>query len=196
MEQETQLVAIREYVNKLFHDDVTGHDYYHMKRVAMMAKDIAQTEKIDAFICEVAGWLHDVGDKKLFSDSAKALRELELFLNSIQLTSKQIKKVKIAIRDVSYSKGNVPETLAGKIVQDADRLDAIGAIGIARTFAYGGANRQLIFHDTEKQNTSIIHFYEKLLKLKEQMHTIPAKKIANERHQFMKNYLRQFLKEW
>ena len=196
MEQDQQLLAIRNYIYHLFHEDVTGHDYYHMKRVARLAKQIAKQEHGHAFICEAAAWVHDVGDHKLFINPAVAWSDLLIFLRSIHVTEKQIDQITDAVKNVSFSKGiSTPSTLEGRIVQDADRIDAIGAIGIARTFAYGGANNQLIHHPTQKQ-TSIQHFDEKLLKLKDLMHTETATAIARERHQFMEQFLVQFMQEW
>ncbi|HLS09987.1 HD domain-containing protein [Lentibacillus sp.] len=190
--------AIRDYVYSLFNDDVAGHDFFHMKRVAHMAKDIASREQADLFICEAAGWVHDIGDRKLFSDSEQALEELEHFLQSIHCTHEEINGIRAASKDVSFSKGIIPATLEGRIVQDADRLDAIGAVGIARTFAYGAANGQLLWHDSwdRQQSTSIQHFYDKLLRLKDMMNTATGAQIAAGRHQFMKSYLKQFFREW
>ena len=193
--KDRQLSAIREYIFQLFHTDVTGHDYFHMERVANMAKEIATLENANPFICEAAAWLHDVGDKKLFSNPDKAIEEMHLFLKSISMTNTQLNELDTIIHSISFSKGRLPETLEGKIVQDADRLDAIGAIGIARTFAFGGANQQLIYHP-ENTSTSIQHFHDKLLKLKDLMHTETAKTIAADRHQIMENFLKQFSKEW
>lgn len=196
MEKELQIHAIGNYVYDLFQDDVTGHDYYHMKRVARLAKHIASEEYANEFICEAAAWIHDIGDRKLFSDPVTASEDLLIFLHSIFVTDKQISFITDAIKDVSFSKGvTTPGTLEGKIVQDADRIDAIGAIGIARTFAYGGANNQFIHHPTQKQ-TSIQHFDDKLLKLKDLMHTDTAIAIARKRHQFMEQFLEQFMEEW
>lgn len=196
IDRNGQLKEIRNYVEKLFHDDVSGHDFFHMERVAKVARYISHKESSNHFICEAAGWLHDVGDHKLFTNPQKAIQDMELFLNSIHLSREEIIQIKLAMEDVSYSKGQIPRTLVGKIVQDADRIDALGAIGIARTFAFGGFKGQAIFHGTAKQNTSIQHFYDKLLVLKNAMHTASAKEIAEERHEFIERYLQQFLKEW
>src|SRR5699024_2674899 len=133
-----KLHAIQQYVQKLFAHDSTGHDFFHMRRVAQLAKQIALEEGADPVICEAAGWLHDVGDQKLFKQPQASLRKLDSFFKSIAFSDNEIKTIKIAMQDVSFSKGKIPKTLEGKVVQDADRLDAIGAIGIARTFAYGG----------------------------------------------------------
>ncbi|TXL67818.1 HD domain-containing protein [Cerasibacillus terrae] len=195
-DQGKQLEAVENYVYNLFHKDSTGHDYYHLLRVMKMAKIMAQQEGADLFICQAAAWLHDVGDIKLFSNPKLALDRMEEFLLSIHIKDEDIKKIKLAIQDVSYSKGKQPKTIEGKIVQDADRLDAIGAIGIARTFAYGGAKGQGIYHPAQPKETSIQHFYDKLLHLKSSLHTKSARHIAEERHQFMEVFLDQFFKEW
>ncbi|GGJ85319.1 phosphohydrolase [Lentibacillus kapialis] len=188
--------AIRDYVHTLFNDDVTGHDYYHMKRVAYMAKYLAEQEHADPSICETAGWIHDIGDRKLFTSPAEAINELNNFLQSIEYTTNEINRIHAAVEDISFSKGDMPAALEGRIVQDADRLDAIGAIGIARTFAYGAANGQLLWHEYGKRGTSIQHFYDKLLHLKDSMNTNAAAQIAVERHRFMETYLNQFFREW
>ncbi|MFD1360520.1 HD domain-containing protein [Lentibacillus salinarum] len=198
MQPADQLAAIQKYVYKLFDDDVSGHDFFHMKRVAHTAKQIAAQEQANLFICEAAAWIHDIGDDKLFTDRAKVINDVNRFLQSIDCTNTQINRINTAMKDVSFSKGNVPDTIDGKIVQDADRLDAIGAIGIARTFAYGAANDQKLWDDQkdEQQNTSIQHFYDKLLQLTDLMNTTSAKQMAAERHQFMERYLQQFFREW
>jgi uncharacterized protein len=196
MNTHEQIELIQGYCQKLFANDSTGHDYFHLRRVANIASKIAEEESADNFICTVGAWLHDVGDKKLFSDPDKALNQMDNFLISIKVTKEQLKKIHLAIEDVSFSKGNVPTTIEGKIIQDADRIDAIGAIGIARTFAYGGAKGQLLYHDEDKDGTSVQHFYDKILRLKDTLHTDAAKIIAAKRHAFIEAYLEQFLEEW
>lgn len=193
--KDNQIKLVKNYVKELFENDETGHDFYHMKRVAKLAKEIALDEKTDPFICELAAWLHDVGDQKLFEDPADEIERMNDFLTTIHISEDMIKEINEIITNISFRKGNVPNSIEGKIVQDADRLDAIGAIGIARTFAYGGANGQLIHHD-ERTDTSIQHFHDKLLKLKEGIHTKKAKQIARKRHRFMELYLEQFYNEW
>ncbi|WP_090083938.1 HD domain-containing protein [Lentibacillus persicus] len=198
MQTDTKMKAIKNYVYTIFDEDPTGHDFFHMKRVARMARFIAVKEGSDLFICEAAGWVHDVGDKKLFSNRSKALEQLNHFLRSIDCTATDINAIREAVDNISFSRGKIPASIEGKIVQDADRLDAIGAIGVARTFSFGGAKGQLLWHDSEekRQNTSIQHFYDKLLYLKGLMHTRTAKQIAEQRHRFMEMYLQQFLNEW
>lgn len=198
MASDIKLNAVRDYVYTIFNDDPTGHDFFHMKRVARMARFIAGKEGSDLFICEAAGWVHDIGDRKMFSNRTNALEQLDNFLQSIDCTADEISAIQVAVENVSFSKGRTPGGLEGRIVQDADRLDAIGAIGVARTFAFGGAKGQLLWHDSEekREGTSIQHFYDKLLNLKRLMHTRTAKQLAEERHRFIEMYLQQFFKEW
>jgi uncharacterized protein len=196
MDHTMQLKAIQEYCFRLFEKDSSGHDYYHLKRVARLASQIAKVEGANQFISTAGAWLHDVGDHKLFTNPIQAIEDMEKFLKNIGLTDSSIEKIRQAIENVSFSKGKVPLTLEGKIIQDADRIDAIGAIGIARTFAYGGANGQLIYHDTKKEGTSVQHFFDKILTLKGTLHTLGAKQEAENRHAFVEAYLEQFFKEW
>ena len=195
MKKNNQLRAVRDYVFTIFHHDVTGHDFDHMKRVAIMAKKIAEDVDADHFICEAAAWLHDIGDRKLFSNPEQAITKMNIYLASISIEESQINEINHIIETVSYQKGLMPDSIEGKIVQDADRLDAIGAIGIARTFQFGGANKQMIYQPGQS-NTSIEHFYDKLLHITKLMHTDYAKEIAEERHAFMDKFLEQFFREW
>ncbi|UOQ93524.1 HD domain-containing protein [Halobacillus shinanisalinarum] len=190
------LAAIQGYVREYFDNDSTGHDYYHMKRVASWARFIAEQEGADPFICEVSGWLHDMGDAKLFANPEEAKKNVMCFLSEQGIDEASSNEIKMAMEDVSFSKGAVPKTLEGKIVQDADRLDAIGAIGIARTFAYGGAHGQLIHSEQSESATSIQHFHDKLLKISALIHTSSARKEAEKRHQFIVDYLKRFSNEW
>ncbi|QHE52459.1 HD domain-containing protein [Pontibacillus sp. HMF3514] len=174
-----------------------------MERVANVAKGIAKKEGGDPFVAEVAGWLHDVADAKLVDNQANAVKEQKRLLESLIESKDLILSIESAMKDISFrGKHKTPETLEGKIVQDADRLDAIGAIGIARTFAYGGKAGQLI-HSTPTEdekmkdnNTSIQHFYDKLLLLKDLMNTETARNMAQERHEFMQRFLEEFYSEW
>ncbi|WP_217585476.1 HD domain-containing protein [Lentibacillus saliphilus] len=197
MNYAQQIEAIREYVAQLFRSDVTGHDFYHMKRVATVAKSIAIKEQGDVFICEAAGWLHDVGDRKLFTEPDAAILDMRQLLKHIGLNTGQMNQIESIIKGVSFTSGQkTPDTLEGKIVQDADRLDAIGAIGIARTFAYGAANDQLIHSNDMQDATSIKHFHDKLFKLSGLMHTTAARDLAQQRHEFMEQFMAQFMDEW
>ena len=203
MEDKKLLPQIR----KLFSGDVSGHDYYHTLRVYRTAMTIAREESCNREIVMLGALLHDADDKKLFAtkDYANARKLLENYGASSDLTEQVIG----VISTVSFGDGKVPETIEGKIVQDADRLDAMGAVGIARTFAYGGSHG-LPIYDPEMlpkmdmtpeqyrshKGTSVNHFYEKLLCLKDTLHTQTAKKIAEKRHQFMEEFLEEFLAQW
>ncbi|MDL0437091.1 MULTISPECIES: HD domain-containing protein [unclassified Niallia] len=200
------------FVKDKLKDDVTGHDWHHIDRVRNTALFICEKESSgNPFIIELAAILHDVADAKLNESKEEGTRLLEQFLESLPLEQNDRNHIVRAIATVSYSGGNnaEPESIEAKIVQDADRLDAIGAIGIARTFAYGGKKGHVIYDPsvgarenmTEEvyrsgQSSTIQHFYEKLLKLKDLLHTNTARTIAAKRHQLMENYLKEFYKEW
>lgn len=194
--KDNQLKKISEYVNHRFSNDSTGHDYFHLERVVKNATKIATEEDANLFITIAAAWLHDIADHKLTNNPEKELNELLQFLNQLGLQYSQIEAIMTIIDTTSYSKGVIPTTIEGKIVQDADRLDAIGAIGIARAFAYGGSKQRSIYDPTKPTDSTIHHFYEKLLLLQDSMHTNTGRMIAVERHQYIENYLQQFYKEW
>lgn len=207
--QNELLIEVKEMVKKRFGNDSTGHDYWHMARVVHIAKQIALQEGADVFQCQLAGWIHDLFDHKLCEHPEEEKNKMSNFLLSKGLSHEEVKKIMNIIEEISFSKNKKsPTTLEGKVVQDADRLDAIGAIGIARTFAFGGAKGQLIYnpgsatqhtdelHLQDPEPTSIQHFYDKLLKLKDLMNTENGYKLACERHQFMDEFLKQFYKEW
>lgn len=192
-----KLQQVENYANKKLNTEVTAHDFSHSLRVMKIANYIGEksTEDIDLEILKVAGLTHDIIDRKVAPNVEKAIRELSEELLKIGYTDNQVKHVLNIIQNISYSSGKVPETLEGKIVQDADRLEAIGAIAIARTFAYGGKLNRLIYEEGN-DNCSVAHFYDKLLLLKDRMHTGTGKQIALSRHKFMQEYLLQFYKEW
>ncbi len=203
-----------EYVYQLLKDDASGHDWWHIDRVRNLTKSIAQKEKgnIDLFVCEMAALLHDVADGKLNKTEAEGEKKVRNWLSRYSLTGKEIEEIMGIILHMSYKGGTNKVALSsieGKIVQDADRLDAIGAIGIARTMAYSGSKNRLI-HDPAKEarehltieeyrsgeDTAIMHFYEKLLKLKDEMNTTAGKQLAEKRHAYMEDYLNEFYAEW
>ncbi|MBX0356276.1 HD domain-containing protein [Halobacillus sp. Nhm2S1] len=193
MDRRKALEQIKDYIQDLFKDEPSGHDDVHMTRVASWAKYIAVKEDEDPFLCEVTALLHDVGDRKLFSEPEQAVHERDKLLVDLGFTEEEVDSIAEAIRTVSFSKGMVPNSRLGEIIQDADRLDAIGAIGIARAFAYGGTINQPIYKKDRKD--AIDHFYEKLLKLKGLMITESGKQEAEKRHQFMLQYLEEFHRE-
>lgn len=199
MENKDILIKTQEYIKETFLREGTGHDYYHIERVVINSRKILQTEKADGFLVELAAWLHDLGDHKLHNGVDKSEELINAFLNSLVVEQPIIDRVIEIVSQVSFSKGNRPSSIEAEIVQDADRLDAIGAIGIARCFAYGGSKHRILYSpdekEKEKESSSIQHFYDKLLKIKSLINTESAKLIAARRHSFMEEYLAEFYRE-
>ena len=190
-----------------------GHDWFHIERVWKLSKKIAEKEGGNLEVIELSALLHDIADPKFHNgDETLALKISKDFLEEIHVEGELIEQVLFVIKNISFkNRAEAPENppLELQIVQDADRLDAIGAIGIARTFNFGGFKNNLMYHPEIKPNlgmnkeeykksngTTINHFYEKLLLLKDLMNTETAKKIASERHGFMLQFLDEFYKEW
>ena len=190
-----------------------GHDWFHIERVWKLSKKIAEKEGGNLEVIELSALLHDIADPKFHNgDETLALKISKDFLEEIHVNAELIEQVLFVIKNISFkNRAEAPENppLELQIVQDADRLDAIGAIGIARTFNFGGFKNNLMYHPEIKPNlgmnkeeykksngTTINHFYEKLLLLKDLMNTETAKKIASERHGFMLQFLDEFYKEW
>ena len=190
-----------------------GHDWFHIERVWKLSKKIAEKEGGNLEVIELSALLHDIADPKFHNgDETLALKISQNFLEEIHIDTELIEQVLFVIKNISFkNRAEAPENppLELQIVQDADRLDAIGAIGIARTFNFGGFKNNLMYHPEIKPNfgmnkeeykksngTTINHFYEKLLLLKDLMNTETAKKIASERHDFMLQFLDEFYKEW
>jgi uncharacterized protein len=200
------------FVKEKLDGDSSGHDWWHIFRVWNMAKTISKKEGGDLFIIEMAALLHDIADWKFYENEDEGLQVILDFLAVLDLDKRIIDRIIEIVKNVSYKGAGVKDkmiSIEGKIVQDADRLDAIGAIGIARTFAFGGKygnemhNPDLkskihkSFDDYKKDKGSTInHFYEKLLLLKDRMHTNSAKQIAEQRHSYMEVFLEQFYGEW
>ncbi|MDT8336209.1 MAG: HD domain-containing protein [Candidatus Izemoplasmatales bacterium] len=185
----------KDYVKELLSDESTGHDYCHALRVYNMALYLAIGKDVDLDVISLAAILHDVDDKKIApKNSHRALDFLK------EHVSDEIKEqVTNIIDNMSYSsqiKGSELHTLEGKIVQDADRLDALGAIGIARCFAYTGKINRKIYDYSIDDDSGIAHFYQKLFNLDALMNTSEARIIAEQRIEFMKEYLKEFFKEW
>ena len=210
MDEEAVISKAIDYMRGFLQDDHSGHDPYHTLRVLAAAERIAKDEGADLFTVRLAAILHDVDDVKLSPETAGSLARASAFMDE-QGVSQEVKQaVLTAIREVSFkgSDSAVPSTIEGKCVQDADRLDAIGAIGIARVFAYGGAHSRPIYDETPPQgllseaeyrrsrSSSVNHFYEKLFYLKDMMNTASAKKLAEARDRFMRDYLTEFMSEW
>lgn len=197
MDKQEILTLTQAYIKKTFLDEGTGHDYFHIERVVVNAKKILETENADSFLVELAAWTHDIGDYKLHDGVDKSEELITAFLQSIQVENDTINKVLEIVSQVSFSKGNTPTTIEAKIVQDADRLDAIGAVGIARCFAYGGSVGNILYnpYDNSKDASSVQHFYDKLFKLKDLMNTETAKQIAESRNRYMENFIEEFYNE-
>ena len=197
MDKQEILNLTQAYIKKTFLDEGTGHDYFHIERVVVNAKKILETENADSFLVELAAWTHDIGDYKLHDGVDKSEELITAFLQSIQVENDTINKVLEIVSQVSFSKGNTPTTIEAKIVQDADRLDAIGAVGIARCFAYGGSVGNILYnpYDNSKDASSVQHFYDKLFKLKDLMNTETAKQIAESRNRYMENFIEEFYNE-
>ena len=177
-----------EYIRNLFRGNADGHGFDHSLRVWRNAMMIAESEDCDPRIVSLAALLHDADDYKLFATENNA--NARQFLDVHGVAREEADRICAAINAVSFSKnrGKRPETAEGRVVQDADRLDALGAVGIARTFAFGGGHGR-------PPEDSIAHFHEKLLLLKDMMNTEKAKEIAEERHAFMEDFLREWDRE-
>ena len=200
-----------DYIKYIFQNDFSGHDYYHSLRVYRMAVAIATEEKADADIVALAALLHDVDDRKLSPQTAKDKVNAVNFMQSQNAPETVVSQVLTILDEVSF-KGTdsvTPSTLEGKCVQDADRLDALGAIGIARTFAYGGSHQRPLYDPEvppklnmnqeayQKSNSSSLnHFYEKLFLLENMMNTPTGRRIARKRTQYMNDFVEEFLSEW
>lgn len=199
-------------IKEMMSGEGTGHDWYHVKQVRDMALRIAASEGGDKEIIELAALAHDVGDRKLHASEAAGKEVTKSVLRDCGVPPEVQTKVIDIVDRVSFKGAGVVDdmpTLEGKIVQDADRLYALGAIGIARTFAYGGSKHRPIYdpdivpevHATKEEyhnskSHTINHFYEKLLLLKDRMNTKTGREIAESREQYMKDFLDQFMKEW
>jgi len=201
------------FVKEQLNGAEAGHDWFHTERVWKIAKKISEKEGGNLLVVELAALLHDIADPKFHNgDEELAITISSNFMNSLEVPQDIIKEVLNIIQNISFkNRGEATSnpSLELKIVQDADRIDAIGAIGIARTFNFGGFKNNLMYdpaippklnmskEEYKKSNgTTINHFYEKLLLLKDLMNTETAKKIASERHDFMLRFLDEFYKEW
>ncbi|WP_180956496.1 HD domain-containing protein [Bacillus canaveralius] len=208
-----QIIKLSEqFVKESLKNDVTGHDWHHIDRVRKNALNIADREQRgELFVIEMAALLHDIADEKLNVSSEAGKIKLLAFIHTLNLGKAIKEHILDIIFSISFKGGNNQElaSIEAEIVQDADRLDAIGAIGIARTFAYGGSKGQPIYDPhiqiREKmtveeyrngKTSSIHHFYEKLLKLKDRLNTDAAKQLAESRHEFMEQFLKEFHSEW
>jgi len=213
MAGQALIAAIANEVRAKLGAESSGHDWWHIQRVWRMARRLGQNYDVDMLVVELAALLHDIADWKLHGgDETIGPRVARSILEKHRVQEEVIQAVSSIISEISFKGAGVasePSTMEGKIVQDADRLDAIGAIGIARAFAYGGYVRQTM-HDPDtrpaihmskeeyisNRSSTINHFYEKLLLLVDRMNTREAKDIAQNRHEYIQAYIQRFDQEW
>ena len=213
MNKENIIKETKQFVKAKLEGEGSGHDWWHIDRVHKTAIYIGKKEGADLFVVELAALLHDIADWKFNKEDLKAGANISSkFLNELGVDKEIIQKVCEIVSTLSFKGGTVDSTqdsVEGMVVQDADRIDALGAIGIGRTFAYGGfTNREMYnpnikpikFSDFEsfKKNDgpTINHFYEKLLLLKDTINTETGRKIAQKRHEYMELFLEEFFSEW
>ncbi len=212
MENQEIIDKTVEFVKETLADAEGGHDRWHIYRVWKTANHIAQTEHVDMLIVELWALLHDIADAKFYDgDDTVGPRKAKEFLESLKINQNIVDHVEKIVKNVSFKGGNHQQEFKSDeldVVQDADRLDALGAIGIARTFHYNGHKNREIYNPNIKPNLNmnkeeyykseapaINHFYEKLLLLKDRMNTKTGKEIAEKRHNYMENYLEEFYNE-
>ncbi|NOU59140.1 HD domain-containing protein [Marinifilum caeruleilacunae] len=213
MNKEQIINQTEEFVKKTLANAEGGHDWWHIYRVWKTAKHLAQDEKVDLFVVELGALLHDIADSKFHNgDESVGPKKAREFLCSVQVDEEVIVHVEQIISNISFKGGKEAQKFKSPeldVIQDADRMDAIGAIGIARTFNYGGHKMREIYNPEIEPNLNmskeeyknstaptINHFYEKLLLLKDRMNTQAGKEMAEQRHEFMEKYLKQFYAEW
>jgi uncharacterized protein len=212
MDQQDILQKTAGYIQEEFSGDSSGHDWWHIHRVWKTSITICEQEQADTFIVQLAALLHDLDDWKLNPSSDETPLRARAWLDSLSIDPSITDEVCRIIMHLSYKGAGVAnkmDSLEGQVVQDADRLDAIGAIGIARAFAYGGYKGRALYdpdspphmHQSfdeykNSRSATINHFYEKLLLLKDRMNTPTAKRIAEQRHEIMVQFLDQFMNEW
>ncbi len=206
------ILKTKDYIQEVFSGEASGHDWWHIYRVWNLSKHILKAEKADCFIVEMAALLHDLDDWKLSENTDEEPVRSIAWLNKFDIDTLDKNHIIDIIKNVSFKGANTKNNISsieGEIVQDADRLDAIGAIGIARTFAYGGNKNREMYNPATKptmhnsfdeyktsQSHTINHFYEKLLLLKDKMNTETAKQLAVSRHNLMQQFLNDFYSEW
>lgn len=214
-----EITEVINFVRKQLKDEKTGHDFYHGQRVAHLAKKMYLQDNSNAHqdsrivaIIEAAGYLHDTIDEKICPDPEIVLTNIQKILSQVGFTSLEMKDILFTMQHMSFSKNiehHYQLPVSGQYVQDADRIESLGAIGIARAFTYGGAHGNVIYDPTIKpqklvshdqyrqhQETTINHFYEKLFQLEDLMNTAGGKKEAHIRTEYMHNFVKEFIQEW
>jgi uncharacterized protein len=212
MTNDELILRTAEHVRAAFQHDSSGHDWWHLHRVWQTALRLAREERADRFVVELAALLHDLDDWKLQPNGDGSPTRAEAWLRELGVEPTVRDRVCAIITHLSFKGAGVEnriDTLEGRIVQDADRLDAIGAVGIARAFAYGGSRGRALHDPTQEpqrhetfeqyrqnQGTTLNHFHEKLLLLKDRMNTAAGKRLAEGRHAYLEGFLERFLAEW
>ena len=213
MDKKMVIRNAEQFVKERLAGEGTGHDWWHIERVLSNARLICKTEKADRFIVDLALLLHDVGDRKVINTEEDDYSIAEDFLKKEKVDAKVIEHIMFIIKHMSFSKSlnnrRDDAPIEFYIVQDADRLDALGAIGIARTFAFGGSKSRPLYDPTKTaqeigslkkyramKSSSFHHFEEKVLLLKDLMNTKTGKRIAKGRHEYVRAYMKEFLAEW
>ena len=210
MNKNRVIEKVKQYVRKSLIKDVSGHDPWHADRVRRIALKIGRIEKADLFVVELASLLHDIDDWK-FNQNNSWMKKVNILLTDLYVEKKIINQVINIIKNISYKGSQVKislKTIEAKVVYDADKLDTLGAIGIARVFVTGARRGRVLYNpeillskkvtDYRKRDSysSIHHFYDKILSLKNTLNTKTAKKMAKARHQYIEQYLKRFFKEW
>lgn len=213
MESDSIISRTVSFVMQTLQDAEGGHDWWHIQRVWNTSKTIAKTENVDQLVVELGALLHDIADSKFHNgDESVGPQVARSFMQSIAIDNATIEHVIKIIENISFKGGHQTSSFRSAeldVVQDADRLDAIGAIGIARAFNYGGFKNRTLYDPSIEPNLrmskeeykaskapTINHFYEKLLLLKDRMNTKSGRQMAEGRHSFMEKYLAQFYNEW
>ncbi len=212
MTQNEIIRKTAEYIKREFSNDSSGHDWWHIYRVWKNSLTICRHEKADAFIVQLAALLHDLDDWKFNPEGDETPIRARMWMKECGMDDVAVNHVCEIITHLSFKGADVKnkiDTIEGMIVQDADRLDAIGAIGVGRAFAYGGYKGRMMYDPDSppqlhrsfeeyknSQSATINHFHEKLLLLKDRMNTVTAKRIAEKRHEFMLQFLDHFMNEW
>ncbi|WP_099224377.1 HD domain-containing protein [Listeria costaricensis] len=197
LSEEQVLQKAACWMEEHFKSDQTGHAFDHLKRVVALSKKISKEEGGDLFTIQLGAWLHDYADAKLTQNQQTAKTKMREWLKKEGLAIEKVEEILRLTEAVSYRNGNNPIkaiTLEEQIVQDADRLDAIGAVGVVRTFIYGSSKGKALF-DRQETDSVIQHFDDKLFRLKDKMNTVTGKKLAESRHQFMQRFISQLGKE-
>ena len=213
MNQQNTIDQTIDFVKTTLEGAEGGHDWWHIYRVWQLSKRIASTEKVDLFIVELGALLHDIADIKFHDgDETVGPQKARKFLKTVGVEESVILHVENIINNISFGGGNNKQNFSSpelSVIQDADRLDALGAIGIARTFNYGGFKNREMYNPSIQPNLNmtkeeyrkstaptINHFYEKLLLLKDRMNSVTGKKMAEHRHLFIEQFLAEFYAEW